>query len=329
MEKRTFGNTDLACSAIGIGTWALGTTQYGPVDIEEAKRAINVALDRGVTLVDTAEVYGPFHSEEIVADALGPRRKDVVLVSKVGFDYNHRDTISGRKSTYEHVMVRTEGCLRRLETDWIDLLLVHWPDHDTPYDEPIRAMEALKKAGKIRYYGVSNFSPAMMDAAARGGALTTNQIGYNLIDRRVESTVLPYCRAHGIGFMAYGTLCYGLLTGGITPETSFVDWDWRSKGRAFGLPLFEQDQLVKEVSAVARLQTLAKRFNKSVAQLAIAWVLSHADVTVTLVGMRTPAEAEENLADPDWRLSDEVIAEIDTILAEEGVPTYQGTRIAL
>ena len=226
-------------------------------------------------------------------------------------------------------MVRTEGCLRRLETDWIDLLLVHWPDHDTPYDEPIRAMEALKTAGKIRYYGVSNFSPAMMDAAARGGALTTNQIGYNLIDRRVESTVLPYCRAHGIGFMAYGTLCYGLLTGGITPETSFVDWDWRSKGRAFGLPLFEQDQLVKEVSAVARLQTLAKRFNKSVAQLAIAWVLSHADVTVTLVGMRTPAEAEENLADPDWRLSDEVIAEIDTILAEEGVPTYQGTRIAL
>ncbi|MBN1249305.1 MAG: aldo/keto reductase [Anaerolineae bacterium] len=329
MEQRRFGNTDLVCSAIGIGTWELGTTQYGPVDIEEAIRAINVALDHGVTLVDTAEVYGPFHSEEIVAQALGTRRKDVVLVTKVGFDYNELDAISGRNSHYDHVLHRTEGCLRRLETDWIDLLLIHWPDHDTPYDEPVRAMETLKQAGKIRYYGVSNFSPAMMDAAGKGGDLATNQIGYNLIDRRVEATVLPYCRAHDIGFMAYGTLCYGILTGSLSPDTTFVDWDWRAKGSAFGLPLFQQEQLGKELRAVARLQSLAARYDKCVAQLAIAWVLSQSDVTVTLVGMRTPDEAQENLASPDWRLGAGVMTEIDAILAEEGVPTYVGHRIAM
>jgi len=288
-----------------------------------------VALDRGVTLIDTAEVYGPFHSEEIVAQALGPRRRDAVLVTKVGFDYNELDAISGRNSRHDHIVRRTEGCLRRLETDWIDLLLVHWPDHDTPYDEPIRAMETLREAGKIRAYGVSNFSPAMMAAAGEGGKLATNQIGYNLIDRRVEATVLPYCRSHEIGFMAYGTLCYGILTGKLTPDTTFVDWDWRAKGGAFGLPLFQQDQLEKELRAVARLDALAARYQKSVAQLAIAWVLSHPEITVTLVGMRTPEEAEENLADPDWRLDAEAMAEIDAILADEGVPTYQGTRIAI
>lgn len=329
MEQRRFGNTDLVTSAIGIGTWELGTTQYGPVDIDAAIRAIQVALDHGITLIDTAEVYGPFRSEEIVAQALGARRKDVLLVTKVGFDYDELDAIAGRNSHYDYVLHRTEGCLRRLETDWIDLLLIHWPDHDTPYDEPIRALEALRQAGKIRAYGVSNFSPAMMAAAGQGGALATNQIGYNLLDRRVESTVLPYCRAHNIGFMAYGTLCYGILTGTITPETTFVDWDWRAKGHAFGLPLFQQAQLEKELRAVARLQTLAARYGKSVAQLAIAWVLSQADVTVTLVGMRTPEEAEENLADPDWRLDADTLAEIDTILAEENVPTYVGHRIAI
>ncbi|MBN1399905.1 MAG: aldo/keto reductase [Anaerolineae bacterium] len=329
MEQRRFGNSDLVCSALGFGTWEMSTTQYGEIDVSAASDAVHAAIDRGITLFDTAEVYGPYHSEELLARALGGRRKEIVLVTKVGFDFDAEGHIIGRNSRYEHIANHAEGCLKRLQTDWIDLLLIHWPDHNTPYDEPIRALEDLKAAGKIRHYGVSNYSPAMMAAAEQAGHLTANQVGYHLFDRRMESAVLPYCQAHGIGFMAYGTLGFGLLTGAFGPDTTFVDWDWRSRGLAFELPLFRKENFLKELRVVARLQELAARYDKSVAQLAIAWVLSHPAVTVALVGMRNVKELEENVAAVDWKLSAEDKAEIDGIFAEEGVPTYREHRQAL
>ncbi|HHX65074.1 MAG TPA: aldo/keto reductase [Chloroflexi bacterium] len=332
MEHRFFGNTDLSCSALGFGTWEMSTTQYGHIDVDEACNAVAAAIDRGITLFDTAEVYGPYHSESLLCKALGQRRKEIVLVTKVGFDYvedGDKVTTVGRKSTYNHIIAHAEGCLRRLQTDWIDLLLIHWPDHDTPYDEPIRALEDLKAAGKIRHYGVSNFSPAMMDVCEKVGHLTANQVGYHMFDRRVERAVLPYCQEHGIGFMAYGSLGFGLLTGAFTPETEFVSWDWRSSGKAFGLPLFEKEHFLKELRVVARLQELAARYDKTVAQLAVAWVLGHPAVTVALVGMRNPKELDENVAAVDWKLTAEDRAEIDRIFEEEGVPTYINAPQAL
>ncbi|NLX43334.1 MAG: aldo/keto reductase [Chloroflexi bacterium] len=306
----------------------MSTTQYGAIDVQEASNAVAAAIDRGITLFDTAEVYGPFVSEELLGKALGSRRREVVLVTKVGF-VCEEGKIGPRNSTFQHIMTSTEGCLRRLKTDWIDLLLIHWPDHDTPYDEPIRALEELKQAGKIRYYGVSNFAPAMMDVCERAGHLTANQIGYHLFDRRVEPAILPYCQAHGIGFMAYGTLGFGLLTGAFTSETAFKQGDWRAGGLAFGLPLFQREHFLKELRVVARLRELAARYGKSVAQLAIAWVLGHPAVTVALVGMRNVRELEENVAAVDWKLTPEDRAEIDRIFAEEGVPTYQQAQQAL
>ena len=322
MEHRNFGDTDLSCSVLGFGTWELSTTQYGEIDVQAASDAANAAIDRGITLFDTAEVYGPYHSEELLAKALGPRRKEIVLVTKVGFEYSDKNEIAGRNSHYGHIVAHAEGCLKRLNTDWIDLLLIHWPDHNTPYDEPIRALEALKMAGKIRAYGVSNFAPAMMEVCESVGHLAANQVGYNMFDRRMEHAVLPYCLEHKIGFMAYGTLAYGLLTGAFSPETTFVDWDWRSKGGAFGLPLFERENFLKELRVVERLKGFAARYDKTVAQLAIAWVLAHPAVTVALVGMRNVKELEENVAATSWVLSDEDKAEIDRIFEEEGVPTY-------
>ena len=322
MEQRRFGDSDLVCSALGFGTWEMSTTEYGEIDIAEASKAVNAAIDRGITLIDTAEGYGPLIAEEILAKALGPRRREVVLVTKVGFQFSETHKISGRDSGYDYVTERAEGCLRRLQTDWLDLLLIHWPDHNTPYDEPIRALEDLKAAGKIRHYGVSNFAPAMMDVCEKAGHLTANQIGYHLFDRRVERAVLPYCQAHNIGFMAYGTLAYGLLTGAMTPETTFVDWDWRSRGNAFGLPLFQRADLLRELAVVGRLSAFAADYGKSVAQLAIAWVLSHPAVTVSLVGMRNTWELEENAAAVDWKLTDADKAAIDSIFEAEGVPTY-------
>jgi aryl-alcohol dehydrogenase-like predicted oxidoreductase len=322
MEKRRFGNTDLECSMLGFGTWEMSTTQYGHIDVGEASTAVGAAIDSGITLFDTAEVYGPYHSEEILGKALGPRRREIVLVTKVGFKYDAENKVSGRDSTRASVLARTEGCLKRLNTDWIDLLLIHWPDHDTPLDETVGALEELKAAGKIRYYGVSNFTVEMMEECERHGHLAANQVGYHMFDRRMEAQVLPYCLKKGIGFMAYGTLGYGLLTGAFTPDTTFESGDWRSNGKAFNLPLFEGEHFARELRCVERMKELAARYGKSVAQLAIAWVLGHPAVSVALVGMRNRRELEENVAAVEWKLTAQDRAEIDRIFAKEEVPTY-------
>lgn len=322
MEQRWFGDTDLVCSAIGFGTWEMSTTMYGEIDVKEASVAVNQAIDHGITLFDTAEVYGPYHSEEILAKALGNRRKEIVLVTKVGFVYDEENKIIGRSSRDHYIIKRTEGCLKRMNTDVIDLMLIHWPDHHTRFEEPMRALEKLKADGKIRHYGVSNFTVAMMEECQKHGKLTANQVGYHLYDRRMEKEVLPYCLQHKIGYMAYGSLGFGLLTGAFTPETKFLDWDWRSGGSAFGLPLFQRENFLKELRVTARLKELAAGYHKSVAQLAIAWVLGNPAVTVALVGMRNEQELKENVAAADWRLTDEDRTTIDRIFAEEGVSTY-------
>ena len=328
MEHRNFGNTDLACSAVGFGTWEMGTTQYGEIDIQDAVRAVQMAIDHGITLFDTAEVYGPYTSEELLAQGLGNRRDNVVVVTKVGFTFHDDPSIRGnaaisaRNASAAYITERTEGCLTRLNTDYVDLMLIHWPDHDTPHEETIGALEELKAAGKIRYYGVSNYTVPMMAECETHGHLTANQVGYNLFDRRMEAEVLPYCLEQGIGYMAYGSLGFGLLTGAFTPDTTFVEWDWRSSGKAFGLPLFERENFLKELRVVERLKELAGDYGKSVPQLAIAWLLGNPAVTVGLVGMRNEHELKENVAAADWRLTDSDRAEIDRIFTEEGVPTH-------
>jgi aryl-alcohol dehydrogenase-like predicted oxidoreductase len=323
MEQRRFGDSDLVCSALGFGTWELCVTNYGVFDWGEVNRAVNLAIDRGVTLFDTAEVYGPFHSELLLARALGARRKDIVLVTKVGYNFTPDHRIGGRNSTYANVLSATDGCLQRLGTDYIDLLLIHWPDHDTPIPETMAALEKLKQDGKIRHYGVSNYNAPMMTIAEEHGHLTANQVGYNLFDRRMERKVLPFCQQRKIGYMAYGSLCYGLLSGAMSMATTFTDWDWRFGGKAFGLPMLQGDDRAQRLRVVQRLKKLAADHGKTVAQLAIAWVLGHPAVTVALVGILTPHMVEENTAALDWKLTAGDHAEIDRIFAEEGVTTYR------
>ena len=325
MEQRELGDSGLFTSAIGFGTWEMSTTMYGHIDVGDASAAVNAAIDHGITLFDTAEVYGPYHSEVLLAKALGDRRKEIVLVSKVGMVYDEGGNIAGRSSKYDYVIERTEGCLQRLETDYLDLLLIHWPDYDTPFEESMRALTKLKEDGKIRHYGVSNYTPEMMDECERYGHLAANQVGYNMFDRRMESGVLPYCLDRNIGFMAYGTLGFGLLAGAFTPETSFEEGDWRKLGYAFGLPLFFKEQFGKELRVVERLKAIAARYGKSVAQLAIAWTIGHPAVSVGLVGMRNERELKENVAATEWKLDAGVREEIDAIFEEEGVPTHVNT----
>jgi len=329
MEQRQFGNTDLVASAVGFGTWEMSTTMYGHIDVDEAARAVNMAIDRGITLFDTAEVYGPYHSEELLAKALGNRRNEIVLVTKVGFDYDDTPQVIGRNSKKAHIIEHTDDCLRRLNTDFVDLMLIHWPDHDTPIEETMEGLEELKQSGKIRHYGVSNFNIDMMEECEKYGHIAANQVGYNMYDRRMESRVLPWCQANGVGYMAYGSLGFGLLTGAFTPDTTFEEGDWRRSGNAFNLPLFQEEHFRKEVEVTNRLVELADGYNKTVAQLALAWVLDHPAVSCALVGMRNERELEENVAATDWKLNEEIRTGINEIFEDVGVPTYQNAPQAI
>ena len=219
MEQRRFGDTDLVASAVGFGTWEMSTNMYGHIDVDEAAKAVNMAIDRGITLFDTAEGYGPYLSEELLAKALGNRRNEIVLVTKVGFNYDDTPTMTGLNSTKSNVIESTEGCLRRLNTDFLDLLLIHWPDFDTPIEETIEGLEELKQSGKIRHYGVSNYDIDLMEECEQYGHIAANQVGYHMFDRRMESRVLPWCMANNVGFMSYGSLAFGLLTGAFSPTT--------------------------------------------------------------------------------------------------------------
>jgi aryl-alcohol dehydrogenase-like predicted oxidoreductase len=323
MQQKAMGDSGLVSSALGFGTWELSTTQYGEIDVAQASDAVAMAIDYGITLFDTAEIYGPYHSEELLGKALGSRRHEIILVTKVGFTYDEQNQVTGRNSKPGYIIERTEGCLRRLNTEVIDLMLIHWPDHATPFEESIGALEELKAAGKIRHYGVSNFTVPMMARCEAVGHLAANQVGYHLFDRRMEAEVLPYCQEQKIGFMAYGSLAFGLLTGAFTPETQFVEWDWRSKGKAFGLPLFEREHFLKELRVTQRLKEFAADHGHTVAQLALAWVTGHPAVSVALVGMRNEHELAENVQAVEWELTPADRATIDQIFAEEAVPTYQ------
>lgn len=328
MERRRLGKSDLMCSALGFGTWEMGSnpnsyTKYGHIDVQEAITAVNAAVDNGINLFDTAAVYGPYSSEELLAEALGPRRKDVILVTKVGFNITDDRQVLGRDASRAMMLSQAEKCLQRLRTDYVDMMMLHWHDGKTPIEEIVGALEQIKREGKCRYYGICNFSVPMLEEAESYGAdVTAVQIGYHMFDRRMEAAVLPYCLEKQIGYMSYGTLGFGLLSGAFTPETTFVEWDWRSRGKAFGLPLFERENFLKELRVVERLKAFAARYGKSMAQLAIAWVLGHPAVSVSLVGMRNPKELLENVEAVSWKLSTEERAEIDRIFDEEGVPPY-------
>ena len=339
MENRKFGNTDLLCSPVGFGTWEMSTTMYGNIDTNEASRAVGMAIDNGINLFDTAEVYGPFHSEILLGKALGDRRKEVILVDKIGFRYDEsRDEKSdkfggvlGRHSEYNYLIKRAEGCLRRLNTDVIDLMLIHWPDFHTALDEPMRALEKLKEDGKIRYGGVSNFNIEMMDYCLKYSDIVANQVGYHMFDQRMEKSIIPYCKEQNIGFMGYGTLGYGLLTGAFNPETTFAANDWRTwkKGDAFWLPLFKNENFIRELKVGEKLAELAKDYGRSLPQLAIAWVLRNEGVSVALVGMRNENELKQNVEATEWQLTESDLRRIDEIFNEEDCPTYFDYPMAL
>ncbi len=323
MEYRQFGETDFKVSALGFGCWEIGGT-YGRIEDGDFQRAVAREIDSGITSFDTAEAYGMGVSEEALARALGGRRNDVVIATKFGVGYEEMP--NRRDSSRERVLASIDKSLQRLQTDHVDIYLVHWPDPNTPLDETIRALDDIVSQGKARYIGVSNFRLAQIEACMELRRIDVVQYGWNMFDRRMQGEIFPYCAAQEIAVMAYGSLAYGMLSGTFHPGMSFDENDWRSRGGMLGSlnlfrTLFGPEHFPRNLAAVEELKRLAAKYGKSLPQFALRWTLSNPAVGTALVGFRTPAEVMENLGALGWEISGPDMAEIDAILARRGAVT--------
>lgn len=312
MQTRTFGNTDINVTPVGLGTWAIGGWMWGGTDEAQSIDTIHAAVDRGIGLVDTAPVYGFGRSEEIVGKALaGGRREKVALATKVALNWDGDGNVF-RDATAARIEKEVEDSLRRLQTDTIDIYQIHWPDPVAPMEETARSMERLLRDGKIRAIGVSNFTPAQMDEFRKFAPLHSLQPPYNLFERGIEDDILPYCRDNDIATITYGGLCRGLLTGKMTRNSRFEGDDLRNND-----PKFQGDRFVQYLGAVDALeQYAADRFGKSVLALALRWLIDQPGVTTALWGARRPAQLDPVSEIEGWSLNSDDLLAIDDILKE-------------
>jgi aryl-alcohol dehydrogenase-like predicted oxidoreductase len=311
METIEIGASGLRASRIALGTWAIGGWMWGGnTDLDESIRTIRSAIERGITLIDTAPVYGFGRSEEIVGMALAEGLRDrAVIATKVGLEW--RDGKVWRNSSPARIRKEVEESLRRLRTDYIDLYQVHWPDPRVPIKETAGALVRLLKEGKIRAIGVSNYSPAQMAEFRQVAPIHSVQPPYNLFEREAEGDVLPYAAQHDLAVLCYGALCRGLLTGTITSATEFKGDDLRRNDPKFQEPRFSQ-----YLAAVASLDRYARlRYGLGVLALAVRWVLDQGD-TIALWGARRAAQLDPVEDTMGWQLDDQAKKRIDEILLQ-------------
>lgn len=323
MEYRAFGKTGIQISATGFGCWEIGGG-YGSIEETEFIKAVNRALDLGFNCFDTAEAYGFGASEKSLAKALGSRRKEAVIATKFGVGYP--DKPNYRDSTRQRVMESIEKSLKALNTDFVDVYLIHWPDRSTPFEEPMRALDDLVKQGKVRAVGLSNFKLNEIQACMSARRVDVVQYCWNMFDRRMQKEIFPYCRENEIGVMAYGSLAYGMLTGTLSEEKAFEKGDWRAKrGQLANLNLFQHlfdaEHFLKNLRAVQDLKKVAARYGKTLPQLALRWTLSNPVISTALVGCRNPGEVDDNVGALGWSISDSDMKEIDEIFARHGAVT--------
>lgn len=310
MEQIAIGTSGLHTSRIGLGTWAIGGWMWGGTDEAQSIATIRTAVERGVTLIDTAPVYGFGRSEEIVGKALaeGGLRDRVQIATKVGLAW--KDGQVFRDSRPGRIRQEIEDSLKRLRTDVIDLYQVHWPDFETPIEETARTLEDLQRTGKIRTLGVSNYTPAQMDAFRSVTRLDAVQPPYNLFEREIDADVLPYAARTGLTILSYGALCRGLLSGRMTASTTFDGDDLRQVD-----PKFQGARFTQYLAAVDRLRALAReRFGKSVLALAVRWVLDQGP-TIALWGARRPSHLDPLAEIEGWHIDDATKSEIAAIIA--------------
>lgn len=299
MKQRKLGAEGMSASVVAFGAWAIGGWKWGGTDAMASVQAVRSSLDAGVTLIDTAAVYGFGLSEEIVGEAIKDRpRKDLILATKCGLRWDiETPTLHARSD--EHTIYRTldaesiryelQQSLKRLGTDYIDLYQTHWPDPNTDMDELVDTLQALKKEGVIRAWGLCNETPERLEAAAKAGDLATDQERYSLLDREQDKANLPVCEEHDIGFLCYSPIAQGLLTGKVDSHRKFNEGDLRIGNPRFATPVLDAIQAV-----LAPVKSLARDRDVSTEQLVLAWTLSQPGVSHVLVGARTTEQAVSN-----------------------------------
>ncbi|MEW6753246.1 MAG: aldo/keto reductase [Candidatus Latescibacterota bacterium] len=302
MEYRRLGRDGPVVPGLGLGTRPLGGSM-GPVSQAQAIATVRAAIDRGITVVDTAQAFRS--SEAVLGLALRDGyRQRCFLATAVSGDYSRRG-----------IQVALEGSLRQLGVEYVDLYQIHGWDPRYPIAESMDALVGLQEQGKVRYLGVSNFGAAELQQAMQDTQLWSNQVRYNLLDRQVEAWDLRFCRDHGIGVLAHSPLAKGLLAGGWWPGRVFVPADERSSSARF-----PAQAAGRYADVVERLAKLAMEHDLTLVQLALAWVLRQEAVTCVLVGARSPEQTGEHLGAVGVQLDDEELSRVDQILRGTPVP---------
>ena len=316
MEARRLGYSDLDLTPIGLGAWARGGGGWyggwGAQDDNDSIETVHRALDLGINWIDTAPYYGRGHSEEIIGNAIAGRRDKVILATKCGMVWNAASGKFDKCLMADSVRREVEISLRRLNTDFIDLYQIHMPaETDEETTEGWNTIADLIREGKVRWGGVSNLSVAQHKRMQALHPIASSQPSYNMVMRADEFGLFPYCAANGIGVIVARPVLGGLLTGTFTPETAahLPDDDWR-KRRSW----FQEPELGASLALVEGLRPMAERQGRTIAQLAIAWILRRLEVTSVIVGAGQPSEVTEDIAACDFRLSVEDLAEVDALI---------------
>lgn len=287
-------------SAIGLGTWALGGPWkfgWGPQDNRESENSIRQSLEYGVNWIDTAPVYGLGLAEELVGKAIAPVRKNIFISTKCGLTWNNEKKLKFDMSP-ENIRNECEASLKRLKTDYIDFYQIHWPDSKTMVEESWAEMKKLQDSGKVRFIGLSNFDLKRIKRCEKIAHVTFLQMPYNLLERSVETEIFPWLNIglqtpkqvpQQTGLLAYSPLQSGLLSGKFNRQNinDLSDDDWRKKDKRFNEPFFS-----KALQLVEELRPIAQAYNKSLPALAISWVLTQANVTAAIVGVRNTGQVQ-------------------------------------
>ena len=318
MKHRQLGDSALQVPAITFGAWAIGGFWWGGTDDHAAVDAIRRAVDAGITCIDTAAIYGMGHSERVVGKAIRGLRDRVLLATKCGSRWG----LSGEEITFDpatgkgdvgaitHILKadsikeECEASLQRLGTDYIDLYQCHWPDETgTPVEETIGALLELQDAGKIRCFVVSNFPTGLMEACLRCGRIVSSQSPYNALRRDIERDIVPFCRTHDLGILAYSPLAQGLLTGKVTLDRQFPQTDGRSRNR-----WFSPENRRRVLDMLEKVRPIADGHRATLAQVMLYWTLSQPGITTVIAGARNAQQVEENAAAADLDLSEDELA---------------------
>ena len=306
------GDSNLNVSVIGFGAWGIGGSPFWSNEGDAVSaRPIMKSYDLGVNFFDTAPVYGFGHSEELLGKTLKPFRDKVIYATKCGLRWDKKSLGSITKNaTRRSILEEIDQSLKRLDTDYIDLYQVHWPDINTSQDETMEALLEVQEKGKIKVIGVSNYSVEQMRAVMKIGKIESLQPDYSLLNRSIEKEVVSYCQKKKVGIIAYSPLASGLLTGKYDKNSKFSDW--RGKGI---IGCFSGSQFENNMEKVARLKAMGTSIGKTCGQMAINWVVSQPHLTTALLGVKNEKQVKENIEGIGWELDPGRKEEINCIFS--------------